>query len=405
MKLSVRAQVLAGFGAAILLLVFLGVIAHWSATATLAEIASVRATRAELDATRELMQQVERLQSGTRGFVITGRDEFLAPHDSAARYLPLVLARLRTLSAADPVAHRLADTAAALVARRIAFDDTTIALRRHRGPAAADAVVSAGRGKALMERIQAVTSALEAHITFERVEETSALQAAAARTRLGVVVASLLAILAVGAGIAGIFHELASVERANARVRELADELQDLYHHSPVGHHSLDADGVFIRINDTELRWLGYEREEVVGRLRFADLLAPEERAAFERAFATFKAHGQVLGLAYTLHRKDGTPLPIELSATAVRDASGAYLMSRGVSVDLTERRRIEAQVRTLSGLLPICSGCKKIRDDQGYWNQIETYISRHSEAEFSHGLCPDCWARLYPDMGPYPTG
>ncbi len=57
------------------------------------------------------------------------------------------------------------------------------------------------------------------------------------------------------------------------------------------------------------------------------------------------------------------------------------------------------SEVKSLSGLLPICAGCKKIRDDKGYWNQIENYISDHSEAEFSHGLCPDCQHRLYPEL------
>ncbi len=55
------------------------------------------------------------------------------------------------------------------------------------------------------------------------------------------------------------------------------------------------------------------------------------------------------------------------------------------------------AQIKLLNGMLPICTSCKKVRDDQGYWNQIETYISRHSEATFSHGLCPECTQRLYP--------
>lgn len=55
--------------------------------------------------------------------------------------------------------------------------------------------------------------------------------------------------------------------------------------------------------------------------------------------------------------------------------------------------------VQTLSGLLPICSSCKKIRDDQGYWNQIERYISKHSTAEFTHGLCPECAKKLYPNL------
>ena len=57
------------------------------------------------------------------------------------------------------------------------------------------------------------------------------------------------------------------------------------------------------------------------------------------------------------------------------------------------------AEVKKLSGLLPICANCKKVRDDQGYWRQIESYISKHSEATFSHGICPDCVKKLYPDL------
>jgi hypothetical protein len=57
-------------------------------------------------------------------------------------------------------------------------------------------------------------------------------------------------------------------------------------------------------------------------------------------------------------------------------------------------------QVRTLSGFLPICANCKKIRDDQGYWGQVEEYISKHTDVQFSHGICPDCAAKLYGDIG-----
>lgn len=57
------------------------------------------------------------------------------------------------------------------------------------------------------------------------------------------------------------------------------------------------------------------------------------------------------------------------------------------------------SEVKTLRGLLPICSSCKKIRDDNGYWNQIERYIDDHSEAKFSHDICPDCARKLYPDL------
>lgn len=68
----------------------------------------------------------------------------------------------------------------------------------------------------------------------------------------------------------------------------------------------------------------------------------------------------------------------------------------------LLERDRLEkalSQIKTLKGLLPICANCKKIRDDKGYWNQIESYVQAHSDAEFSHGICPECMKKLYPDF------
>ena len=66
----------------------------------------------------------------------------------------------------------------------------------------------------------------------------------------------------------------------------------------------------------------------------------------------------------------------------------------------IIELKNALQKVRTLSGLLPICASCKKIRDDNGYWSQIEAYIQTHSEAEFSHSICPDCAKKLYPNIG-----
>jgi hypothetical protein len=61
--------------------------------------------------------------------------------------------------------------------------------------------------------------------------------------------------------------------------------------------------------------------------------------------------------------------------------------------------------VKQLSGLLPICASCKKIRDDKGYWNQLEHYISEHSDVGFSHGICPDCVGTMFPDYTGRPLG
>jgi ligand-binding sensor domain-containing protein len=94
--------------------------------------------------------------------------------------------------------------------------------------------------------------------------------------------------------------------------------------------------------------------------------------------------------------------LTLMLLALAALTGGGYALKIHRLRVHERElQRRVDesvAQVKVLSGLLPICSGCKKIRDDKGYWNQIEGYIMKHAEVEFSHSLCPDCIKRLYPD-------
>ena len=112
------------------------------------------------------------------------------------------------------------------------------------------------------------------------------------------------------------------------------------------------------------------------------------------------------------LQPRDGVPFPAALTIGSVRGADGRLTGLRWSLRDITDRKQLEeererlivelqgalAKIKRLSGLLPICSSCKKIRDDQGYWQQVEVYLWDHSEAEFTHGLCPDCVKRLYPD-------
>jgi len=104
------------------------------------------------------------------------------------------------------------------------------------------------------------------------------------------------------------------------------------------------------------------------------------------------------------------------ISIDPIIDENNELLNVVHICRDITERKSIEierenmvielqaalADVKTLSGLLPICSVCKKIRDDKGYWNQIEAYIHKHSGTQFSHGICPDCAREYYPDLDLY---
>ena len=111
------------------------------------------------------------------------------------------------------------------------------------------------------------------------------------------------------------------------------------------------------------------------------------------------------------LIREDEEPIVVEMRTNRTHWQGEAVIMA--VLRDITERTRAGeereriidqlrealAQVKQLSGLLPICANCKKIRNDQGYWQAVDQYISAHSEAQFSHSICPECLKKLYPDL------
>jgi PAS domain S-box-containing protein len=112
-------------------------------------------------------------------------------------------------------------------------------------------------------------------------------------------------------------------------------------------------------------------------------------------------------------HRDGSWVWVLDRGKVATWTQDGKPLIMSGTHQDITNRKRAEEElekersrlrkaldeVRTLRGILPICSNCKKIRDDKGYWNQIESYIRDHSEADFSHSLCPECAKKLYPEL------
>jgi two-component system, NarL family, sensor histidine kinase UhpB len=125
-----------------------------------------------------------------------------------------------------------------------------------------------------------------------------------------------------------------------------ADEVQDLYNNAPCGYHSLDEKGFFLRINDTELGWLGYQRHEIIGVKRFADLVTPEGAELFRANFPRFLEQGRICGLEYQMVRKDGSRFPVIVNAEILRNDDGSYLMSRGMVFDNTERREAEEQRR-----------------------------------------------------------
>ena len=105
-------------------------------------------------------------------------------------------------------------------------------------------------------------------------------------------------------------------------------------------------------------------------------------------------------GEHWELIRSDGQERTFSISTALLTTGDGlthVLALMLDVTEEETYRRHIEKELNVLKGILPICSYCKNIRDDKGYWNRIESYIHKHSEAEFSHGICPECMKKHFP--------
>jgi PAS domain S-box-containing protein len=178
--------------------------------------------------------------------------------------------------------------------------------------------------------------------------------------------------------------------------------------------HKLD--GTLLAVNPAAAKSLGFPAEVAVGH-SIRDFMPPDSGPNFEAYLERLRRNGRDAGEMHVVARDgsirvwsysnvvrqqpDGEPYVIghAVDGTELRAATVMLQASeeryRRLSEELQEAL---ARVRTLTGLLPICAACKKIRDDHGNWNHVESYIRERSEAQFTHGICPDCAKRLYPD-------
>jgi PAS domain S-box-containing protein len=175
---------------------------------------------------------------------------------------------------------------------------------------------------------------------------------------------------------------------------------------------SILEDGTYLYVNRTFSSHFDREPEEVIGR-RIYDIFPADEAekrmAVVKKAFAS--ADTIVFEVRVPMAREEDRFFITSVKPILGRNGRVTSVVC--ISKDITDRKRFEreqerlilelqqalAKVRTLSGLLPICSNCKNIRDDKGYWIQIEAYIHEHSEADFTHGICPQCKKVLYPGV------
>jgi PAS domain S-box-containing protein len=146
-----------------------------------------------------------------------------------------------------------------------------------------------------------------------------------------------------------LLDDISARQQLELRLGESERAMRDLYDHAPCGYHSLDAQGKYLKINATELAWLGRSRDEVVGRLGPADFVSPESRSAFLDNLPRFMRDGWMQGLELDLTDGQGGQRKVRVDANAVYDAAGRFVMSRSVMFDITALRQLEAQSRDLA--------------------------------------------------------
>jgi PAS domain S-box-containing protein len=203
-------------------------------------------------------------------------------------------------------------------------------------------------------------------------------------------------------------------KKAENELRESEEKFRGIAEISLAGVYIIQ-DGIFTYANKKFAEILGYSVEECLNNMHFQQTVHPEDLDVVREQISK-RISGKVNSVNYTFRgiKKNGKIIHVEIFGSTIQ-LSGKPAVA-GSILDITARKQVEeereeliealqkalSEVKTLRGFLPICSYCKKIRDDKGYWSQIESYIHKHSDAEFSHSICPECAKKYFPDMDLY---
>jgi PAS domain S-box-containing protein len=196
--------------------------------------------------------------------------------------------------------------------------------------------------------------------------------------------------------------------RAEEALRDEVSRRRLLVEQSRDGIVLMDVEGRVVESNLQFAHMLGYSMEEM-SSLAVSDWEVAHSEEEVRAMFAMVDTTGQKLVSRH--RRKDGTFYEVEISANGAVFGGRKYILA--VCRDISEAKRAErerealirelqealTEIKALRGILPLCSYCKKIRDDQGYWEQVDVYIRKHSRADVSHGICPDCAKKFFPEL------
>jgi PAS domain S-box-containing protein len=188
------------------------------------------------------------------------------------------------------------------------------------------------------------------------------------------------------------------------------EEMEIILDSSPIMIFYKDRENKFIRVNKALAEATGLPKKVMEGKTVF-EIYPNQTKNYWEDDKEVIASGKPKIGIIEPIDAATGTRW-LQTDKIPYRDKEGHIVGIIGFSIDITERKQAEEErrvlilelqealkkVKLLSGLLPICASCKKIRNDKGYWEQMEIYIRDHSEADFSHSICPECMGKLYPE-------
>jgi len=210
----------------------------------------------------------------------------------------------------------------------------------------------------------------------------------------------------------GVFHiasftrDITLRKQVEQAVADKKDQLEKFFNVALDLLCIADTSGRFIRVNREWENVLGYSVAELEKK-KFLDFVHPDDMEATIQAMSQLDEQNPILNFVNRYRRQDGSYRQIEwrsypsgnLIYAAARDITEHMLAEEKLAEEKRLLQKALDEVKTLRGIVPICASCKKIRDDKGYWNQVEKYVGEHSEAEFSHSICPECVKKLYPGL------
>jgi PAS domain S-box-containing protein len=205
--------------------------------------------------------------------------------------------------------------------------------------------------------------------------------------------------------------EAAHSRRARVQAENMVRYLAAIVESSDDAIYGVKLDGTVVSWNRAAERIYGFRAGEIIGRN--VSILYPDER--LDELIDTMERvkRGDHVGHSETARvRKGGRLVPVAVTISPIKNGDGKISGASVIARDITFRKRDEQErikliqeltealgrAKTLAGLLPICASCKRIRDDSGYWQQVEAYISEHSDAIFTHGICPECFTAAKED-------